>query len=356
MSAAIPVTRLDHTASELRSFASKCGDGARVRRLLAIALVLDGRSRAEAAEQNGMDRQTLSDWVHRYNATGIDGLKSCHPPGAAPLLSEEQKAELRALVVKGPDPEKDKVIRWRCLDLQAEVARRFSVRVHESTVGKWLRQFRLTRLQPRPCHPKTDLAAQETFKKNFASLMKNALLGTTAGTPIEIWFQDEARVGQQGSLTYIWAPIGSCPLMVRDNRHDSAYLFGAICPARGVGAAIIMPAANAEAMNEHLNEISSQVAPGAHAILICDGAGWHQTGGRLRVPDNITLLHLPPYAPELNSMENVWEYLRGNKLSRLVWDSYDAIVTACKEGWDFLINDPDRIRSIGHRDWACVNV
>ena len=124
--------------------------------------------------------------------------------------------------------------------------------------------------------------------------MKNALLGTTANTPIEVWFQDEARVGQQGALTYIWAPIGSRPRMVRDNRHDSAYLFGGICPARGVGAAIIMPAANAEAMNEHLNEISTQVAPGAHAVLICDGAGWHQTGGRLRVPDNVTLLPLPP--------------------------------------------------------------
>lgn len=186
--------------------------------------------------------------------------------------------------------------------------------------------------------------------------MREALPGTTAGTPVEIWFQDEARVGQQGSLTYIWAPIGSRPRMVRDNRHDSAYLFGAICPARGVGAAIIMPAVNAEAMNEHLNEIGTRVAPGAHALLVLDGAGWHQAGERLVIPGNITLLTLPPYAPELNPMENVWEYLRGNKLSRLVWDGYDAIVTACAEGWDFLINDPDRIRSVGHRDWACVNV
>ena len=150
--------------------------------------------------------------------------------------------------------------------------------------------------------------------------MKNALLATTAGTPVEIWFQDEARVGQKGSLTYIWAPIGSCPRMVRDNRHDSAYLFGAICPARGVGAAVVMSAVNAEAMNEHLAEISTQVARGAHAVSILDGAGWHQTGGRLHIPDNITLLPLPPYAPELNPMENVWEYLRGNKLSRLVWE------------------------------------
>ena len=142
--------------------------------------------------------------------------------------------------------------------------------------------------------------------------------------------------------------------MVRDNQHDSAYLFGAICPARGVGAAIIMPTANAEAMSEHLLEISIQVARNAHAVLLCDGAGWHQTGEKLQVPDNITLLPLPPYAPELNPMENVWDYLRANKLCNRVWDSYDAIINACKQAWNFLINDPDRIRSSGHRDWACV--
>lgn len=144
--------------------------------------------------------------------------------------------------------------------------------------------------------------------------------------------------------------------MVRDNRHDSAYLFGAICPARAIGAAIIMPGVNTEAMNEHLLEISAQVASGAHAVLICDSAGWHQTGARLRVPDNITLLPLPPYSPELNPMESVWEYLRANKLSALVWDSYKAIVEACRAAWNFLIDDPQRITSIGARDWASVNV
>jgi hypothetical protein len=144
--------------------------------------------------------------------------------------------------------------------------------------------------------------------------------------------------------------------MVRDNRRNSAYLYGAICPTRGTGAAIIMPAANTEGMNEHLKEISSQVAPGAHAVLICDGAGWHQHGEKLRVPDNITLLTLPPYSPELNPMENVWAYLRTNKLCNLVWNNYEAILRACKDAWDFLIRDPERIRSIGTRQWACVNL
>ena len=187
--------------------------------------------------------------------------------------------------------------------------------------------------------------------------MRDALLANTAaaGKPIEIWFCDEARVGQKGTHAYVWALIGSRPAMVRDNRHDSVHLFGAICAERGVGAAIIMPTVNTEAMNEHLKEISAQVATGAHAVLVLDGAGWHQTGGALCVPANITLLHLPPYAPELNPVENVWEYLRSNKLCGLVWDTYDAIVEACRDAWNFLTNDPGRIRSIGTREWASVN-
>ena len=186
--------------------------------------------------------------------------------------------------------------------------------------------------------------------------MKAALPETAKDRPLEIWFQDEARVGQKGSLEYIWAPIGSRPLAVRDNRHDSVYLFGALCPERATGAAIIMPAANTEAMNEHLKEIATQVAPRAHAVMVCDGAGWHQRGKSLVVPENITLLPLPPYSPELNPMENVWDYLRGNKFSHTVWDCYDAIVRACADAWRWLIGDSDRIRSIATRSWARVTL
>ena len=167
MGTALVVTRTEHTASMLRMFAAKSGDGAQVRRLLAIALVLEGHSRTEAAELSGMDRQTLRDWIHRYNDEGLDGLKSRSAPGRAAALNEQQMAELKALVIQGPDPVMHKVVRWRCVDLRAEVARRFSVEVHESTIGKWLHQLGLTRLQPRPFHPKKDAAAQEAFKKTL---------------------------------------------------------------------------------------------------------------------------------------------------------------------------------------------
>jgi hypothetical protein len=175
------------------------------------------------------------------------------------------------------------------------------------------------------------------------------------GKPLELWWQDEARIGQQGTLTRVWAERGSRPAAPRDQRYSWAYLFGAICPARGIGAALVLPFANAEMMNLHLAEISATVAPGAHAVLTIDGAGWHQIGDKLQLPVNITLLHLPPYSPELNPVENIWAFLRGNKLSNRVFDIYEDIVDACCDAWVWLTDQPDRITSIGNREWACVN-
>jgi hypothetical protein len=128
-------------------------------------------------------------------------------------------------------------------------------------------------------------------------------------------------------------------------------LFGAICPERCTGAAIIMPEVNIEAMNEHLAEISRRVSVGAIALLVLDGAGWHSSP-RLEVPENIVLLPLPPYSPELNPMENVWEFLRGNWLSHRVWDTYEAILDACQDAWNKLMKAPERIASLTTRIWA----
>jgi transposase len=190
MGLAIKVTRSEHTAEALREFAAKSRDGAQIRRLLAIALILEGRPRTEAAEQSGMDRQTRRDWVHHYNGEGIAGLADVRrSPGRPPFLSEAQRAELKELVVKGTDPETARLVRWRCLDLRGEVAERLGVTVDERMIGKWLRKLKFTRLQPRPFHPKKDAEAQETFKQSLAGLLKYYLISSVAGTPIEIWFQ-----------------------------------------------------------------------------------------------------------------------------------------------------------------------
>lgn len=165
----IEISRTELSASALRALAGKNDDGAVVRRLLAVALVLEGRSRTEAASLNGMTRQTLRDWVHRYNAEGVPGLQSRTGPGRPPFLSDEQMEELREMVLKGPDPERHIVMRWRCVDLCEEVAERWSVTVCEQTMGRWLRRLEMTRLQPRPYHPKKDPEAEVAFKKTSAA-------------------------------------------------------------------------------------------------------------------------------------------------------------------------------------------
>jgi transposase len=167
MGKSIEVTRQEHTPSDLRRLAGKTEDGGQVRRLLGVALVLEGRARGEAASASGMDRQILCDWVHRYNAAGVAGLATGTRPGRPPSLNEAQMAELKELVIKGPDPELHKVVRWRCVDLCEEIAHRYSVKVTKGTMGKWLRKLKLTRLQPRPHHPKKVAEAQETFKKTL---------------------------------------------------------------------------------------------------------------------------------------------------------------------------------------------
>jgi transposase len=163
MTAAVKITRVDRRAAGLRELAVKSRDTAQTRRLLAIAMGLAGSSRDDAARQAGMDRQTLRDRVHRYNEEGVAGLISRTGPGPQPKLTEAQKEEPRDLVIAGPDVAIHQVVRWRCVDLRDEVARRFDVTVTEGTIGKWLHKFRLTRLQPRPVHPKKAPAAGEAF-------------------------------------------------------------------------------------------------------------------------------------------------------------------------------------------------
>jgi transposase len=165
---AVEITRKDLTPAQLRAAASRTKDARAARRMLAIALVLEGVDRKTAAETCGMDRQTLRDWVHRYNAEGLAGLVNRRSPGRQARLTPEQQAELAAWVEAGPDPKLDGVVRWRRKDLQRRIAARFGVEMHERTVGKKLAELGYRRLSVRPRHPKADPEAQEAFKKTSA--------------------------------------------------------------------------------------------------------------------------------------------------------------------------------------------
>lgn len=168
MAGAVEITRRDLTPAELRKAAGRAKDGRVARRMLAIALVLEGVDRRTAAESCGMDRQTLRDWVHRYNAQELSGLANRGGAGRKARLTPEQKAELATWVEAGPDPARDGVVRWRCADLKRLIETSFGVVLHERTVGKHLTALGLRRLSARPQHPKADPEAQAAFKKTSA--------------------------------------------------------------------------------------------------------------------------------------------------------------------------------------------
>jgi hypothetical protein len=171
------------------------------------------------------------------------------------------------------------------------------------------------------------------------------------GTRVEVWFQDEARIGQKNTLTRVWGQTGSRPAAAKDLGFASAYVFGAVCPSQGKAAALIMPICNTAAMNHHLSEISSQVAADTHAVVILDRAGWHRSQG-LVVPGNITLLELPPYSPELNPVERIWHYLRSHWLANSVFSSLPDIMDACEMAWNRFATNHGLIRSLCAVAWA----
>jgi transposase len=168
---------------------------------------------------------------------------------------------------------------------------------------------------------------------------------------IEIWFADEARIGQKNKITRRWARRGTRPAAPLDQRTASTYIFGAVCPKHGKAAGLVLPRCNTAAMSLHLAEIATAVAPGAHAVLLVDQAGWHLSD-QLVVPPNITLVPLPPKCPELNPVENTWQFMRQNWLSNRVFHSYANIVDHCCDAWNKLVARPWTIMSIGLRDWA----
>lgn len=167
------------------------------------------------------------------------------------------------------------------------------------------------------------------------------------GKPLEIWFQGEARVGRQGMLTRVWAKRGTRPRAPRDTRYQRAYIFTTVCRERGAATGLVMPFADTPVMNAHRAEIARAVAPGAHAALVLDGAGWHG-GHALAVPANISLVLLPPYGPEINPVENVRQWLRANGLAISVFD-------ACSEAWNRFAKQPETVSSITSRQWAQIN-
>lgn len=179
--------------------------------------------------------------------------------------------------------------------------------------------------------------------------MKAAQALTHPGRRVEVWFQDEARIGQQGTLTKVWAERGSRPAAVRQTEYEWCYLFAAVNPLTGASSALVAPTVNTHYMNEHLRFIGREAGPDTHVVLVLDQAGWH-VAKALKVPRNVTLLFLPAYSPELNPVERVWAYLRSHYLSNRVYLDYDELFDRTTEAWNAL--SEQRLASLTAAEWV----
>jgi transposase len=170
---------------------------------------------------------------------------------------------------------------------------------------------------------------------------------------VDIWFQDEARVGQQGTVTRLWAVKGTRPRVVRQQQFNYTYIFGAVCPSRDEAVGLVMPYANTNTMQIHLEHISMKIPNGRHAVVVLDQAGWHTTG-KLKRFKNITLISLPPASPELNPTEQVWRQLREGSLANRCFKDEEDIVNACCEAWNNFDEKVGAVKSLCSREWASL--
>ena len=167
---------------------------------------------------------------------------------------------------------------------------------------------------------------------------------------VEVWWQDEARFGQQGTLTRVWAPVGSRPRAVKQTQYDYLYVLGAVCPATGKTAGLLAPNLNTNTVNAFFEQLSKEIDPGVHVVLIWDQAGYH-TAAALKVPANVTLLSLPPKSPELNPVENLWHYLRSHYWSNRCYGNYDALRAAACNAWQCTCLNEELIKSVCAVPW-----
>ena len=327
-------------------------DADQVRRLLALAVIYDGGSRTQAAAAGGVTLQVVRDWVLRFNAHGPGGLIDRKAPGQPSRLNDEHRAALAAMVENGPIPAVHGVVRWRIIDLCQWLWEEYEISVSKQTLSRELRAMGYRKLSARPRHHAQRGGCRRGFQKKWPATV--ATIARQRGLDpgdIEVWFGDEARIGQKNKITRRWARRGSRPSAPSDQRTASTYIFGAICPKEGKAVGLILPWCNTAMMNLHLAAISADVAPGRHAAA-AGRPGRMAPLAKLIVPDNITIVPLPPKCPELNPQENVWQFIRDNWLSNRVFDDADALLDHCCDAWNKLEAQPWTIMSIGLRDWA----
>lgn len=319
-------------------------------KFLALHHLQSGKLLKDVADIILYDESAIRRWVRSFIEFDYEGLIEREGRGKKPRLPCEQE-EIFKIELDILHDEKNGG-RVTVDDIQQLLLKKFDCNYSRSGIYTLLDRLNIVWITGRSKHPKHSPELIEEFKTTFPEEVEK-IQEKIDNKKIEIWWQDETRVGQQGSLSRVWATKGTRPRVVRQRQFLSTYIFGACCPAKDKGCALILPECTTGMMQLHLDEISKHVEENFHAIIIMDRAGWHTTEA-LVIPSNISLLPLPPYSPELNPMEQVWQKLKHTSLSNRTFKSYEEIVDCCSNAWTSFVDENGNINSLCNRAWAVV--
>tara|TARA_Y100000310_G_scaffold335936_1_gene419204 strand:- start:39 stop:1097 length:1059 start_codon:yes stop_codon:yes gene_type:complete len=319
-------------------------------KLQALHHLQQGKKLCEVAKIVLADERTVRSWLRSFVEFDYEGLIEREGRGRKPRLPPEEEENFKDEIDRlHEDKNGGRII---AEDIQKLLSEKFDCNYSTSGVYTLLDRLNVVWISGRSKHPKHSEEAVEQFKELFPDELKK-IQDEHPDTVIEVWWQDESRIGQQGSLSRVWAAKGTRPRVIRQKQFLSTYIFGAVCPEKDKGCALVLPETNTGMMQIHLDLISKNVEEDSLAIILMDRASWHTTEA-LIVPKNIWLMPLPPYSPELNPMEQVWQQLRKIKLSNLCFSNYEHIVNTCCEAWNTFCDEDGNIQRLCSRDWASV--
>lgn len=338
------MTVKDHVPlDELRRLERAEKNAQRAKRLRIIILAIEGWTAPAAAMAVGLSRRVCQRWLSRYNAEGVKGLDDQR--GAEPRLplTAEQQEQFRARLEAGPTAA-DEVCSLRGKDVQRILAEEYSVLRSLAGVYHFLHRLGYSYLRPRPRHRKADPEKQAAFLKEWPARLQ-VIAAAQPTKRLRIYFQDESRFGQQGTTTNVWARTNSRPTAIRQTEYEYLWVLGAVCPETGQAEGLISPQLNTKIVNEFLKQFAETIPEGEHAVMLWDGAGFHGAK-QLRVPENVTVVTLPPYSPELNPIENLWHYLKSHFWSNRAYRDYDALEQAAVAAWRKAALDQELMKTV----------
>jgi transposase len=319
-------------------------------RFQTVVLAFQGDAAQTIARALSVTVRSVYSWVADYNQFGPDFLLEGRHTGRRRRLDPDRYAELKQRIDAGPRPE-DGVCAFRALDIQRILRQEFDVEMSLSGIYVLLERLKYSSLVPRPQHPEANPEVQGLFKETVQDQI-DAIIDQHPDKEVEVFFQDEARMGQQGTVTRVWAEKGTTPRALKQIGYSFIYVILAVSAMTGACTGLIMDGLDTKVINAFLKQMSQELAPNRHAILIWDGAPWHVAKG-VKIPRNISIIVLPPYSPELNPIERMWHYMRSHFWSNKVYEDKAALVAEAVESMNRVGCDPNLMKSVCAVPYIC---